>query len=174
MIQDQKAHPYSILKIGSAGTGAKNGCGPFAVYNALYLLSEENTKPNLTHIIRDLEEMGAFILGGRLGTNPQAIIKYLRRMPGYQTDYRYLPKNMDEQIKQSSVSILLFIGSIKKVRVHYVTIRHEQGNYLIYNLAPRAILPYATTSIDAWVNDTSYIPVMLTSLQTSSHGQINF
>lgn len=165
-IYGQGGQPQDNLLIGLTGRGSGEGCGPFAVYNALFHMSGENNRPNPAMIIRWLDMAGAFNLGGSLGTNPQAMLDYLR-VSGMSASIEYLPENLNLRINNPNVraSILLYIGDWSSRYVHYVMIIHDGSEFLIYNLEVFDTAPTPQRSINSWVNYETYIPFALITIR---------
>jgi len=174
-IHGQGSPPQGAMNIGSTGNGVDNGCGPFAIYNALFYLNGGAQIPNTpsdasawyrehlaqrraalatnpSRIIFDLESMGGFNLGGRAGTNPETMVHYLQRIAGRHTTVNYLPENLDAQIRSSRVSILLYIGNLADGYVHYVMVRYTGGGFLVYNLFYDGDRHLDVNSINRWVS----------------------
>ena len=164
-IYSQNASPQNGLLVGLFGNGAANGCGPFANYNALFQLSEESNRPSPSRIIWDLDMRGAFIGGGKLGTNPETLVDNLRQN-GKQASIEYLPGNLDGRIRGQTVGILLYIGNWKTGYVHYVMFRHDGNGYLIYNWRSIDTEPIRESSMNAWLTkDDPYTSVALITIR---------
>ena len=165
-IYSQTAAPQNNLRIGLVGNGAAHGCGPFAAYNALFHFSNTDSRPLPSSIIRALDMMGAFLVGGALGTNPEALFDFLSRS-GRQTDIEYLPLNLDGRVRGQDVGILLYIGDWSTGYVHYVMFRHDGDGYLIYNWYPTQTEPRPVNSMNAWVNqgERRYTNLALITIQ---------
>lgn len=158
-IHGQWLSPQNELEIGETGTGGANGCGPIALYNAIFQLNGQRNAPNPADIIYALERDGAFNLGGLAGTNPEALVTYLREV-GRQADISYLPGNLDEPIKAAGASILLYSGG--GMYIHYVMVRFVPGessstrntepHFLIYNRGSHDQEPVVATSVDQWAS----------------------
>ena len=127
-IHGQGNPPQADMWIGSLGRGNDHGCGPFAVYNILFYLmggdtlaEEDIIRPS--DIINSLDLMGGFNVHGVLGTNPEAMVDYLRTVNGINVSRPiYVPGNLDSLIRASRVCILLYAGN--PLYVHYVMIRY--------------------------------------------------
>ncbi|MCL2400496.1 MAG: hypothetical protein FWC91_12230 [Defluviitaleaceae bacterium] len=169
----QRLSPQNHLEIGETGTGGANGCGPIAVYNAIYQLNGQRNAPNPAEIIYALERDGAFNLGGLAGTNPEAMVTYLREI-GRKAEISYLPSNLDASISAAGVTILLYSGG--GAYIHYVMVRYVAGGnaagtqrgesqFLIYNRGSNDQNHVATSSVDQWaatgLNGTPYRPLAL-------------
>jgi hypothetical protein len=74
-----KMKPMSELPWGSAGNLAENGCGIIAAYN---ILASRGIARDFEMVYDDLQEMGAALLGGKLGANPFVLKKYLEKHCG--------------------------------------------------------------------------------------------
>ena len=167
-IHGQGLSPQRDLNIGSRGNGRQNGCGPIAAYNALLELYNRGLtdhQPNIAAIIRDMDAMGGFINGGRMGTNPDVLRIFIRRELDFgnselYTNIDFLPANLNQSIRNSYVSILLYIGDIRTGYVHYVMIRHAgwqtvggQNRCLgfeVFNLRGQDTTYYPIQSVDVW------------------------
>jgi len=166
-IHGQRLAPQCELEMGDTGNGGDNGCGPIALYNALYQLNGQTNPVSPSDIIYELEREGAFNLGGLAGTNPEAMVTYLRDN-GKQADISYLPRNLDAAISAAGVTILLYHGG--GMYIHYVMIRHvpEEKVFLIYNRGSRDQNHISTTSVDQWASDgidgTPYRPLALITI----------
>ncbi|MCL1997928.1 MAG: hypothetical protein FWG65_04090 [Turicibacter sp.] len=141
-IYGQRGEPQSGLKIG-IGSGGARGCGPFAIYNALRLLG---FSPDPAVIIRELDYMGGFNLGGLGGTNPAVMADFLRKTLLVKIDY--LPESLDALIAGANVSILLYHAG--GMRLHYVTVVRMADGFQIYNLGGNDVAPRLVESIDEW------------------------
>lgn len=151
IIHCQRTEPQGTLRIGPLGNGAQHGCGPFAVYNALFHLSNENNRPSPAGIIRGIDMSGGFNIGGSLGTNPEAVLDSLRMHSNRSTNIQYLPITLSSSIRNSSASVLLYVGDIWTGYVHYVMVRHDGNGYHIYNYAYRGTSATRTSSIYSWI-----------------------
>jgi hypothetical protein len=166
-IHGQRLAPQCELEMGDTGNGGDNGCGPIAMYNAIYALNGQKNPLNPADIIYELEREGAFNLGGLAGTNPEAMVTYFRDN-GRKADISYLPRDMDQQIAAAGVSILLYHGG--GFYIHYVMIRHDpaQNLYFIYNRGSRDEAHISTPSVEQWavtgIDGTSYRPLALITL----------
>lgn len=159
--------PQGLMQIGWLGNGHDNGCGPFAVYNALRYLG---TLINPANIISCLEYANGIIIQGLLGTNPEVLADYIR-LQGYRARLDYLPRNLDAQIRGADVSILLYYWrnpNTGRVGLHYVMIRYIPSTvFHIYNWQGPDIEPTTEESVDDWIIDNanfSYTPVALISI----------
>jgi len=170
-IHGQRLSPQCDLEMGDTGNGGDNGCGPIALYNALFELNGQANPPNPADIIYSLERDGAFNLGGLAGTNPEALVTYLREI-GRQSEISYLPSNLDASIQAAGVSIFLYSGG--GAYIHYVMIRHvpaagaTPAEFLIYNRGSRDQGPVSTPSVDQWastgIDGRSYTPLALITI----------
>jgi hypothetical protein len=168
-IHGQRLAPQCDLEIGDTGNGGDNGCGPIALYNAMFAL--DGHAPDLAEIIYALERDGGFNLGGLAGTNPEALVSYLRGM-GRQADISYLPRNLDTSIETAGASIFLYSGG--RTYIHYVMIRHvpatgsNPAEFLIYNRGSRDQGPISTPSVEQWaatgIDDRSYTSLALITI----------
>ena len=151
IIHNQWGFPQRNLRIGATGNGGEHGCGPFAIYNALFHLSNANNRTDPARIIRGLDIIGAFNFGGSAGTNPHAMVDNLRLNTDRSITIQYFPDNISSFIRNSSVSILLYEGDIKELYFHYVMIRHDGTQYHIYNLEAGSTHAFRTNSINNWL-----------------------
>jgi len=169
-VYNQWNAPYSNFVLGRFGTGRSNGCGPIAVYNALFYLRgghlilpnmSEDTPANIERnaaraeiaqnpasIIRFLEISGGVNGFGAAGTNPLVLVDYLRNA-GYQAEISYLPRNLDSRIQESDVSIFLYSGG--GLYIHYVMIRFSRETEMFYIYNWRGNASHARASVDSWV-----------------------
>ena len=170
-IHGQRLAPQCDLELGDTGNGGDNGCGPIALYNAIYELNGQKNPPNPAEIIYALERDGAFNLGGLAGTNPEALATYLREN-GRQADISYLPRNLDDSIKKAGATIFLYSGG--GTYIHYVMIKHvaaaggKPAEFLIYNRGSRDQGPVSTPSVDEWaatgIDGRRYTPLALITI----------
>jgi len=128
------------FKMSNFTTGG-NGCGWIAVYNAALVLDKFFYPAD---IILYFEKIGGFTLAGRLGTNPEAIQDFFRSQ-GFSTQMQYLPRNLDEAIKGSRVSILAYLHETGS---HYVAVRYDMGQFEVFNDHVSSI-----KSVDEWLAD---------------------
>jgi len=164
----QRREPQSLLRIGRLGDGGGHGCGPFAAFNALRFLHEASepiiaTERNMSgtaldtaSIIRAIEGMGGIHLSGLAGTNPEALASYIRSH-GHLVNIAYFPRSLDQQIRESQLSILLY-GRWNNFFLHYVMIRYVPGDegspgiFLMYNEWGSDVSRLEYSSIDLWFN----------------------
>ncbi|MCL1988355.1 MAG: hypothetical protein FWG64_10365 [Firmicutes bacterium] len=155
----QRNCPQCYLKIGLLGNGGNHGCGAIAIYNAMKFICEKDKNPNIADIIRKLEYMVGFNIGGLLGTNPVVIRDFLRTEK-INANIQFLPKNIDFQIKKANVAILLFWD--KKTRVHYVMAHFVNEYFWIYNLTGfDKKIHKDKTSIEEWLEKSNYLAVAI-------------
>jgi len=164
-IYGQNLNPVRQLRVGALGTGGNHGCGPVAVYNALLYLylnrpSPQAAAPHPASTIRYLDYRGGMNLGGLAGTNPDILLSYLRRA-GYQTEMFTNPVNLDAHIQEAAVSILLYGRVRGGFFIHYVMIRHEGGQFYIYNEFGGDTHARGYDSIDEWMLTRGYRGVAL-------------
>ena len=167
-IYSQSPVPQGELLLGAFGNGDMNGCGPFAVYNAILYLRGGRSDgdpaqtaalaPCPADIIRFIERNGGVNLGvGSIGTNPEVLMDYLR-INGFRVRANYLPRagTLDQQIRDAGAAILLYGRVIGGFFVHYVMVRYEPGDngapgvFWMYNELPRDSEPEGYSSIDRW------------------------
>ena len=174
-ITGQGRPPQSGLQVGLRGNGQLHGCGPFAVYNALFYLrgglnaatSEERAAiaESPAAIIRFLEISGGLNLHGQFGTNPEPLADYIRKS-GFSALINYLPSSLDSQIRGSAASILLYAGSLNYV--HYVMIHYveETSSFFLYNVETFDTEPDSSASVDSWLIDgnMTYRPIALINI----------
>jgi len=101
-----------------------NGCGWIAVYNLLHALGDP-VSPGEIHeqLMQDLH------FGGRFGTGPFRLMRYLRRR-GYRTRFSFSVRSL-----QNGESGILFYWTGKPL--HYVAFSAQKdGLYLFRNVAP--------------------------------------
>jgi hypothetical protein len=129
------------ISVGPRGNFHDHGCGPIAVFNALYYATG-GTPQSLAAIIRDLELAGGFSPGGgNFGTMPNAIISVINDA-GFGTSDHLLPTlqhDLDNLVRGSAVSILLYTGIGKQGIsnfVHYSMVRYFDGGFYLYNAFP--------------------------------------
>ena len=167
-ITGQALHPQSRLRIGPFGNGLDHGCGPFAVYNALLHVNGAPFTPS--GIIRGMEALGAFNLGG-LGSNPVSVLYYLQLMghPGarHHGSTNALTDNLDNLIRNSSASILLYRGGSRYI--HYIMIEHSNSRpwneqFWLYNVGETDPEPTPTHSVRTWLTNNLYNPWILITI----------
>jgi hypothetical protein len=152
-IYGQNRLPQRNFQIGSFGTGGGHGCGPIAVYNALFHMNAAD--PNPASIIRYLDYRGGMNLGGIAGTNPEVLTNYLRRA-GFRAEINYLPENLDRETRAADVSILLYGRVRGGFFVHYVMIKQEAGRFYVYNEFGNDTSTRVYNSIDALIAEREY------------------
>ncbi|MCL1987801.1 MAG: M60 family metallopeptidase, partial [Firmicutes bacterium] len=150
LIYHQRNEPHNNMRVGNTGNGGDNGCGPFSIYNAIFHLSAGNTQLNASTIIRDLEYVGAFNLGGAAGTNPASMRDFIWSTIDPNVDIEYMPKNLDDKIRDSRATILLYNGG-SFTYLHYVMITPTpSGRFAIVNWINRTNATFED-SIDNWL-----------------------
>jgi hypothetical protein len=162
-IYGQNTQPVRSLQIGSRGNGGNHGCGPIAVHNALYYLGAENSRTNPARVIRFLDYNGGIQLSGLAGTNPEVLTRFIRR-EGYDATVHYLPEDMDDKIRASGVSILLYGRVRGGFFVHYTMIRHEAGYFYVYNEFGNDTRPRVYGSVDSLIVSREYRAVALITI----------
>ena len=100
------------------GTMDKNGCGCVAVYNAMILLGDT---PSLPDVIEYYDRFYRNILFAFLGTSPFSIKSYFQDK-GYDVITGHLDK-IDETAKKHRASIILYIHSSG---MHYVAFSYDE------------------------------------------------
>ncbi|MCL1987262.1 MAG: M60 family metallopeptidase, partial [Firmicutes bacterium] len=156
LVFHQANEPHAGMWVGNTGNGVANGCGPFSIYNALYHLRGRDNKIPASEIIRDLEHLGAFNLGGVWGTNPFSIWVYMNITVNDTVDLMYLPRNLDDDIRNSKATILLYKGG-SLTYIHYVMIvPTPSGEFAILNWENREGTT-VTDSVDGWLKGTSNV-----------------
>jgi len=134
LIDNQNQRPANQIRMGTTegmNEGWYNGCGWVATYNALILLG---VPEHPAQIVNHFETSGGTVFGGMFGTYPNAIEAYLKDR-GYnvtQTLFPQITKNIDEEIKNSRVSILAYLHTRA---AHYITIvyREDIDRFIVYN-----------------------------------------
>ena len=175
-IHGQANQPQGNMLIGPMGVGSSHGCGPFAVYNALFYLrggaeipagtqyadDRERIAENLAWIIRALELTGGLNVGGLAGTNPFAMVDYLNMY--FSTDITVAIGNLDGMIQRSGASILLYHGG--GAYIHYVMVVYVGDEFWIYNWDPRDNSYHVERRISEWLtaDDRNYVPIALINI----------
>ena len=152
-IYGQGNSPQRYLAIGLLGNGASHGCGPFAIYNALFSMLG-NKRPEPAVIIRDLELRGGFNIGGLFGTNPMAVIDVLSNF-GYDVEHINDFNNINQYIRDSQISILLYRGgnsAVETIFTHYIMIRYMNGTFYKYNVGANDQTYSYVNDIGNWIN----------------------
>jgi len=152
-ITGQAFYPQGQLVVGLRGSGRANGCGPFAVYNAVFYLrgghllpvnlpnpnniaaidrinqSRNNNRAKLApcpaDIILQLEQLGGLNFGGAGGSNPDSIAEILRQF-GFDVTLIYAPQNLDGQIREACAAIVLYGAVTGGFFIHYVMVRYAE------------------------------------------------
>jgi len=172
-VHGQWNEPQSLLEIGAEGTGESSGCGAFAIHNAMFYSGGEWGMPQTAQIIRELEQLGGFNLHGALGINPIVVEEFLENM-NYNPRSAKLPlrttSGVDTPIINSMASILLYYGDATTY-IHYVMIRHDGTQFLIYNLFGNGDRAVPVPSIADWMINTGYRPLVLTTLEPTMRFQ---
>ena len=128
-ITDQARDELSALPWGRKGDIARNGCGLVSVYNFLLMLGNGRDKLDLYHA---LTERRAPLLNGKLGTNPFAILHYLKEM--YPTArLRFFPGIRKKGIQDRYAAIFLYLGWDKGLYAHYVACNLDQNRLYLPN-----------------------------------------
>jgi len=146
--------PQGELLIGPSSTGGPSGCGPFAVYNALFhLRGGTSLTPVLpsqrraiaedpADIIKFLELNGGVLLGGQAGTNPEVLAEYMRNLGYIVPDINYLPRNINTRIQAADATIFLYYWGWEDIgwvipapMLHYAMIWYDRDAeiFWIYN-----------------------------------------
>lgn len=127
------------------GTGdlGLNGCGPIALFNAVRALDEDNSKfedvtsnISLSSIVDYLELKGA-AFGGKLGTSPHMIDRFLK-LRGYTTKI-YSGKNstkLNNFSKEFEAFISLIYNDSKSIKkgLHFIcTKKNVYGSFTTHN-----------------------------------------
>ncbi|MBQ3865183.1 MAG: hypothetical protein II781_05025 [Clostridia bacterium] len=114
-ITDQTRDELSSLPWGKRGDVARNGCGLISVYNLLLMLGNPWKKRDL---YRAMTQAHAPLLFGKLGTNPFAILRFLRSL--YPTARVRLFPGIGKRITGRYAAIFLYLGWDKGLFAHYV------------------------------------------------------
>ena len=162
-----------------AGWGWYNGCGWVATYNAALLLGRVI---HPAEIIRFYESVNGALVQGMFGLNPAAVGMFFRSIDVMQQTHN-MPESVDDLIRGSTVSILLYMRD--DVSAHFVTVHYDQalGMFRVFNDG-RAIAadgsgsapleddfligPAVIPSVDEWLqNNLNNIwrPLTVTTLQ---------
>jgi hypothetical protein len=179
-IHGQRNTPQANLNIGTRGTGGDNGCGPIAIHNALFALSERGfnvAPPCIAEIIWDINMAGGFISGGQLGTNPlvmQSVLRNHLRNSGLNTLIHFEPVNLNTRIRSSHASVLLYSWTDLNTGnsgIHYVMIHYVENEFRMFNEFGRDENFEIYTSIDLWIQggrnqnqSRNYQPVALITI----------
>ena len=166
-IHGQRNYPQSELQIGLVGNGGEHGCGPISVHNVLYSLyfaGVIDEAPCIAEIIHRLDIIGGFIMGGEIGTNPEAI-NHLLQNTGLSTIINYLPTDLDAAIRHSvaQTAILLYIGQSAPDRPaywHYITVRYLDSRFELYNVGGRDLTIRTTNSVDDWARSRAVLALI--------------
>ena len=147
LIIDQNSEAIQKFMFGFF-TDVDNHCGWIALYNALVILGDKRSPAD---IIRAIESsgmlMGGAMLGGKLGTNPNAIRDYLNSL-GFDASQN-APNNLDKTLTDGNIGILMYSHpDFFNDGAHYVTIEKDGDQYKIYNDS-KASEP--VTSVDEWL-----------------------
>jgi uncharacterized protein YukE len=156
-IYSQKKDPTASLKMGYF-TGDYNGCGWVSTYNAGVILGQDFQPAD---IIKYFDSRGGALVDGAFGVNPLAIKMYLNSQ-GIKANLYNLPSNVDERIKDSKVSILMYVHESGG---HYIAIEYVGGEYYAYNNDPRwTTTPQPIPSIENWLeeNDKYWAAFLIT------------
>jgi len=145
--------------------GSYNGCAWIATYNAALLLGE---RYHPADIIKYYETSGGALINGELGINPLAIGIFFDNQ-GFETTMDTLPKSVDEQIRNSTVSILTYAHP---TAVNTVAVYYENGSYHVINEG-RAnstnTAPGVLDSVDEWLEGREgFWPISVISLDERS------
>ena len=124
-IHDQRSQGAQ-LKMGGR-YGSYNGCAWIATFNAALLLGEFIHPAD---IISHYETKGGALINGEFGINPLAIKTFFQDQ-GFEANMQNFPPSVDEQIKNSSVSVLTYFNPFP--RAHTVMVYYDNGIYYIYN-----------------------------------------
>ena len=125
-ILDQSTEEYKKTKFGLFGNVADNGCGAVAAFN---MLKANGAPLPLGRIIRDLRKRLALYLFGLLGTDPFALLFYLRR---YLTvRFRLCTRSAAERFENcTSVTVVYFWHRKRKCGMHYICgVRADDGRF---------------------------------------------
>ncbi|MDR1245677.1 MAG: phage late control D family protein [Clostridiales Family XIII bacterium] len=165
-------------------TAENRGCGWIATYNALSVLDrrgESETVPfskvseeqkKIADIIKYYDKNGGLFNDGEPGINIVSVTDYFRNTEGVKTTYdALLPYNVDERIRDSTVSILQYKHS---TGVHYVTVKYdaEDKQYHIYNEFNNVISVGEYKSIDQWGRDEAHLFLGLITLDKEEEAKV--
>lgn len=128
---------FSNIPYGKGDLGL-NGCGPIALFNAITNLNSTNSHKDFSFssVVDYLETRGA-AFGGRLGTAPQVINKYLKTL-GYETG-TLISKNqrkLNGFSDQFDTFISLIFNDSKSLKkgLHFIcTCKDEHGLFTSHN-----------------------------------------
>ncbi len=116
--------------------GDSNTCGVIATYNALQSLTEGNA-PGLPELLACYENDG-IAANGKFGTSPTAINDYFESN-GYETKMLTGEKidsdNIDSMSSEYDTYVMLSYNNKSNAgeMLHYLSITHEEGGYVIHN-----------------------------------------
>jgi len=162
-ITGQSLGNAALVRMG-IGTGADNGCGWIATYNALYLLGTPVPPAN---IVQYMDTNGGANIGGVFGVNPYAVYQYLDLM-GYNTNITFYPAGLDKTIanSKSQMGILMygFTNSNGNFNIHYVIVDYKNGQYVFYNLYQNDPSTRPVNSLDLYVKDNKDTPIALITI----------
>jgi len=109
------------------------GCGPIAIYNALISL---DIVPDMNEIITYLEKYG-IALGGKLGTSPFAVSRYIKsKMINYSVCRSVNPNKLNLFAKDYQTFITVIMNNSKSISngLHFIcTVKDESGNFITHN-----------------------------------------
>jgi hypothetical protein len=137
--------------------GWYNGCGWISVYNASLLIGKSFQPAD---IIRYFDGQGGTLINGAFGINPLSAQIFLRQQ-GIDADIYNLPQVIDDRIKESTASILLYAH---RNGAHYVMIEYVNGEFLVYNERPGDKEPRPYPSIEDWLNGKRNMAISLITL----------
>lgn len=123
-IEDQ--HAMKELMFGRSDM-AYSGCEIIAVYNALLSLG---IKKDLTGLIGIFEKRGS-VLGGRFGTSPYALYRYLSKTVG-NTVFSFKRRDFDRIAEESRVLIITYYNDAKDImqQIHTVCVTKDEKDVL--------------------------------------------
>jgi len=107
-------------------------------------------------IIRFLEQRGGVNLMGVAGTNPETLAEFVNAQ-GYNAQLSYMPRYLDQQIRDADVSILLYGKVSSGFFIHYVMVRYvpgedgEPGVFKMYGEFGGDYTYFTYSSVDRWL-----------------------
>ncbi|MBE5942266.1 MAG: hypothetical protein E7264_07000 [Lachnospiraceae bacterium] len=155
-IEDQSAMSSMLFGTFSAN---QNSCGVIATYNALQDLTDGNSPAGMPELIEHYENGGATLFG-YLGTSTESIVDYFEDN-GYTTEQitgdDITSENLQNMADEYETYIMMSYNDESSIwnNIHYMSITHEDGGYVVHNGNDTTPYPSLEEAIYAYNNGKS-------------------
>jgi len=123
-VKSQSAKSVKNLDVGFGDVG-NNGCGIIAIHNTKVLSDKEST---LSDTIKDVQDAGGLLLGGKFGVNPLVIDDVLE-ISGIECT----PVSLNELNTPGAYIIAFWNSDSIMDGAHFVTVEYDGNTYTSYN-----------------------------------------